>query len=302
MPLVQCVYDERLPVPHRRACSLSVDSSDRLFRRLKGRHDSLLYWGVVKGTVGIKLEHQSPLTIHPGASLVVRSGHAFSLMRPASSFTVLGVAVGAEVGGYLARQLSDSGDPESDDSIGATHAHIENSPLLQASLQMLTLLSGHEHPRRDDLLDLNVTQLLLHLLQTTARPLLLQANEPTFNPPGLAAAVRHVRRHLHRPFSVDELAEQACMSRSTFYRHFRTTFGVTPLQYVTRMRIEHAKALLRESDRTVTDVSLDLGFSSVSHFIDLFRRRVGLTPQAYQRSLRTSGKDFSRERDSLEDN
>jgi len=68
------------------------------------------------------------------------------------------------------------------------------------------------------------------------------------------------------------------------------------------MRIENAKALLRESDRTVTDVSLDLGFSSVSHFIDLFRRRVGLTPQAYQRSLRTSGKDFSRERDSLEDN
>jgi AraC-like DNA-binding protein len=198
------------------------------------------------------------------------------------------LAIGPDVGADLARQLSADGEPDRTDSVDATHAHVDNSPLLQASLQVLTSRSVYDHPHRDALLELNVTQLLLHLLQTAARPLLLRADDSVPNPPGLAAAVRHVHRHLHRPLSVDELAEQACMSRSSFYRHFRAAFGLTPLQYVTRMRIEHAQALLRDPARTVTDVSLDLGFRSVSHFIDRFRRQVGTTPSVYQRSFRTT--------------
>jgi transcriptional regulator GlxA family with amidase domain len=201
------------------------------------------------------------------------------------------LAVGAEVGIYLVRQLAADADPQRTGAGDPAHAQIANSPLLQSTLQMLTSRSVHEHPHRDVLLDLNVTQLLLHLLQTAARPLLLPADDPTSRSPGLAAAVRHVQRHLHRPLSVDELAEQACMSRSSFYRHFRAAFGVTPLQYITRLRIDHAQSLLRDPDRTVTDVSLDLGFSSVSHFIDRFRRQVGTTPSVYQRSLRRTDED-----------
>jgi AraC-like DNA-binding protein len=119
-------------------------------------------------------------------------------------------------------------------------------------------------------------------LLPTAAGALLRRGWPADLSSGLADALRYVHGHLHRPFSVDELAEAACMSRSTFYRHFRRALGVTPLQYVTRVRMERACTLLRGPDRTVTDVALDLGFRSVSHFITTFKQHVGTTPRAYQ--------------------
>jgi AraC-like DNA-binding protein len=98
----------------------------------------------------------------------------------------------------------------------------------------------------------------------------------------LAAAIEHVHDHLDRHLTAEELAEKACMSRSTFYRYFRREFGVTPLQYVNRQRMERAQRLLRTDDQTVTDVSYDLGFDSVSHFITTFKKYVGVTPKTYQ--------------------
>ena len=72
------------------------------------------------------------------------------------------------------------------------------------------------------------------------------------------------------------------MSRSTFYRYFRDEFGMTPLAYLNEKRMERAKALLRDAERTVTEVSYELGFRSVSHFITKFRDAVGVTPKTFQ--------------------
>jgi AraC-like DNA-binding protein len=153
-------------------------------------------------------------------------------------------------------------------------------------LRALAALTTEAPPHRDVLVELNATQLVVGLLPTAAGALLRRGESAALTP-GLADALRYVHRHLHRPLPVDELAEAACMSRSTFYRHFREALGVTPLQYVIRVRMERACALLRDPGRTVTDVALTLGFRSVSHFITTFKQHVGTTPRAYQeRSVR----------------
>lgn len=71
------------------------------------------------------------------------------------------------------------------------------------------------------------------------------------------------------------------MSRSTFYRNFRNEFGIPPS---VRQPDAHGTGAvpLEEQERTVTDVSYDLGFSSVSHFITKFKAIVGVTPKTFQ--------------------
>jgi AraC-like DNA-binding protein len=83
-----------------------------------------------------------------------------------------------------------------------------------------------------------------------------------------------------------ELGRVAGISPHHLLRVFRRTFGETPHQYLTRRRIERAKAALR-AGRTVTDTCFDVGFSSLGSFSTRFRRLVGVAPIAYQRSVRS---------------
>ena len=87
---------------------------------------------------------------------------------------------------------------------------------------------------------------------------------------------------MHEPLRVADLAEAACMSEPTFYRAWRNEFGITPVAYLTRLRIDRAKQLLADPERSVTDVAASVGFGSVSHFIRVYREHVGTTPKQDQ--------------------
>jgi AraC-like DNA-binding protein len=82
------------------------------------------------------------------------------------------------------------------------------------------------------------------------------------------------------------LARLAGLSPHHLLRVFRRAFGETPHEYVTRVRLDRAKAALRKG-KSVTDACFDVGFSSLGSFSRLFARHVGVAPSAYQRSLRT---------------
>ena len=83
---------------------------------------------------------------------------------------------------------------------------------------------------------------------------------------------------------VAALARIACVSEAHFIRTFRATFGETPHRYLQRRRVERSMFLLRESDRSVTDICLDVGFTSLGTFSRTFREIVGQSPLAYRRS------------------
>ncbi len=82
-----------------------------------------------------------------------------------------------------------------------------------------------------------------------------------------------------------ELAEAAGLSAHHFIKAFRQTVGETPYAWVLRQRIERARALLIRPDETVSNVAFQTGFSSPAHFVDVFRRRLGLTPGAFQEAV-----------------
>lgn len=82
--------------------------------------------------------------------------------------------------------------------------------------------------------------------------------------------------------SLDGAAGAACLSKSYFCRLFKKQMKVTFSRYVLELRIGRAKRLLRASPRSVTDISLDSGFSNLTYFERMFKRFVGVNPTAFR--------------------
>jgi transcriptional regulator GlxA family with amidase domain len=84
------------------------------------------------------------------------------------------------------------------------------------------------------------------------------------------------------PLDVRAVAAVACVSPAHFIRSFRAVFGETPHRYLQRRRVERSMFLLRETDRSVTDVCFDVGFTSLGTFSRTFHTIVGETPSGYR--------------------
>ena len=89
--------------------------------------------------------------------------------------------------------------------------------------------------------------------------------------------------HLAEEFSLARLAKQADMSVFHFNRLFKRATGLPPSQYHIRLRLDTARRLLRETDRSVIEVANAVGYSNPSHFAQLFRKDTGITPSDYRR-------------------
>jgi AraC-like DNA-binding protein len=102
-------------------------------------------------------------------------------------------------------------------------------------------------------------------------------------------AVRHLLRakdlidaRYREPLDVSALARAAHLSPAHFSREFRRAFGVTPHRYLLTRRLERAAALLRHTDRTVTEICFAVGLRSVGSFTTSFTRTFGVSPTAYR--------------------
>jgi transcriptional regulator GlxA family with amidase domain len=84
------------------------------------------------------------------------------------------------------------------------------------------------------------------------------------------------------PLDIPALAAIAYVSEAHFIRTFRATFDETPHRYLQRRRVERAMFLLRETDRSVTDICLDVGFASLGTFSRTFHEIVHETPVEYR--------------------
>jgi AraC-like DNA-binding protein len=94
-----------------------------------------------------------------------------------------------------------------------------------------------------------------------------------------------LERRYHEPLSLEELAKEACYSRFHFLRLWKEAHGETPGRFLQRRRMLAARALLRDTDLPVTDVSRQVGFASLGTFSRTFREETGLPPVQYRRRL-----------------
>lgn len=98
-----------------------------------------------------------------------------------------------------------------------------------------------------------------------------------------------IDREYARRLDVPALAREGHSSTAHFSRSFKRAFGETPHQYLRRRRIERSKELLRSTELSVTEVSLEVGFQSLGSFSAAFRELVGEPPGEYARHWRAVG-------------
>jgi AraC-like DNA-binding protein len=98
---------------------------------------------------------------------------------------------------------------------------------------------------------------------------------------------RELLRELQEPSpSIADLAREMQISPFHFIRQFEAVFGVTPHQFRIQARLDAARHLLAMRHYSVTDVCMDVGFSSLGSFSALFTKRIGEAPSAYRRRVR----------------
>ncbi|MCA1452603.1 helix-turn-helix transcriptional regulator [Bradyrhizobium sp. BRP22] len=102
----------------------------------------------------------------------------------------------------------------------------------------------------------------------------------------LRRAVDFMNAYYDRRLTLIDLAKAAGLSRMYFAAQFRVATGLRPHQYLLRLRVEKAKALLATSDLPIVDVALSVGFSSQAHFTGVFKTLSGLTPRRWRQHNR----------------
>jgi AraC-like DNA-binding protein len=90
-------------------------------------------------------------------------------------------------------------------------------------------------------------------------------------------------------WTLERLADEAAVSRSTLHERFALLLGQAPMQYLAQWRMQLAAARLRDTDAKVIDVALDVGYENEAAFARAFRRTVGESPAAWRRARRAAG-------------
>jgi len=111
-------------------------------------------------------------------------------------------------------------------------------------------------------------------------------NENKTNTNELQPALEYIANNYMHPISLDTLANISAMSKYYFIRLFSKTFGMTPIEYINKVRMDRACDLLAsEEDMRILEIALAVGFNDLSYFNRLFKRIVGIPPAKYRQHL-----------------
>lgn len=159
---------------------------------------------------------------------------------------------------------------------------LSSSGTFTTFIQSLLPYFGAKTAYLNELLRLKFQELLLHLLE------LDRAGKPAGQ---LRSLLWHIYQgqkadldylmstYLLKPLSMNELARLSGRSLSAFKRDFELQFHTSPGHWIRHKRLEHAHFLLRNTDKNVSEVSMEIGYESVSHFIKAYKQQYGFTPK-----------------------
>ncbi|PPA70234.1 response regulator transcription factor [Jeotgalibacillus proteolyticus] len=125
------------------------------------------------------------------------------------------------------------------------------------------------------------------IIEKSADLTLLQVNreqEQAKNP--VKTAYRYVDDHIHRQISLKEVADHVHLNSSYFSVLFKEQAGLTFSEYVTRIRLQHAKQLLAATGLPIAQIAEESGYQTAKYFNKIFKEYEGMTPGAYRKSLR----------------
>ena len=98
----------------------------------------------------------------------------------------------------------------------------------------------------------------------------------------LQQTIDYIQAHLDEKLSLESIASALNLSVHYFCELFTQSMGIPPYKYVLQQRVDRAKQLLRNHEKSLSEIALDCGFANQSHFNRHFTKLIGITPRRYR--------------------
>jgi AraC-like DNA-binding protein len=99
----------------------------------------------------------------------------------------------------------------------------------------------------------------------------------------ISMAVQIMNKEYDKAYSLEDYSEMCHMSKYHFLRVFKSIVGSSPIEYRNEIRLEHAKELLCDTNRTISEISTLVGYTSSIHFCNSFKSKFGMSPSQYRK-------------------
>lgn len=161
------------------------------------------------------------------------------------------------------------------------HIYGETRKLIADKLMALSVKTGFE--KVNGFLD------ILHMISVSSDKNFIVDKELTApiggNSDRLIDVIKFIKGNLHEPISLNQVADVACMTVPSFCRFFKNRTKMRFSQYLVEERMEHARKLLIELDKPISDIASLCGYNSNSHFCKVFKDHTGQSPYQYKSSI-----------------
>ncbi|MBJ7536695.1 helix-turn-helix domain-containing protein [Marinomonas transparens] len=272
--------------PH---AELSIYDTYEQAQKVSLKADSLLYCGMVTGAKVMHTEFQKDISFLPHESFILAPDQEVFIDFPEAQLDKPTTCLTVEISKERVAQICDRMNDILVKSMPSGTIIDPNQPLhtlhTQATQQVLDRLTSdfiQNDPDRDLLVDFGVNELVTRILRHHGRDALLHFSLNTPDANELTNVLHWIEQNLTMPLDSEKLAKIACMSRSRFYQTFKRQLGCTPLEYQHQRRMNLAYQRLQEH-HSVTEVSYEVGYLSLSHFSRRFHQHFGISPKQVER-------------------
>ncbi|HMG06883.1 MAG TPA: helix-turn-helix domain-containing protein [Mucilaginibacter sp.] len=286
-------YETETLVEHRKLyklahCEVNIFETNEQCGNLDLRYNGLVISSMLRGKKTVGMLNQSRFDFLPGETLILPEGMPINVdfpdvdkKHPVQCVTM--VIDWSKVTATL-DYLNNTYPGETGEerwSLNFTQYHFHNNRELTGLIHKLIAISMEDNINKDALADITLTELLIRTIQTQKQQL-VNNNKADIN--RLTGVIKYIRMHLTEQINIDALCNEACMSKTNFFRTFKDAFGLSPVEFIIQERIGLAKMLLKDPSINISEVCFKSGFNNLNYFIRLFKRFEGITPGLYLKS------------------
>ena len=288
---IDALIENKLTLSHDSA-ELHLYETFQQASRIQLRFDAPVMTSMLSGKKVMHLDKQAPFDYRPGESLLMPSDRLMQIDFPDATTDAptrcLALTISDEFIRQTVAELNEQMDRvETTDQwqLNTDNYLMQNDPEITSLIDKLTRLFRENNPFKSFFIRNTLKELIVRLSQMQVQTELLSHTNQHVNTNRLAYIVAYIRENVTRSLSIEELCDKACLSKSHFFRLFKSELGVSPAQFILTERIRRAKVILSNPTKSITDACYESGFNSLTHFSSAFRSVERMCPRQFKRQL-----------------
>ena len=246
-------------------------------------YEGLIVSSMIRGKKILYCDDDSGFEFLPGSSVIVPSGISlFADFPEASKFNPVQcatIALNWELVEQNLHFLNKHYNRGKKWKLDFTNYHFNNNKMLASSLNRLISISTEpQTEEREVLADLTLKTLLIRVMQTQE---INRQNPAPETPKEMMILKNYIKNNITNELSIKELSDFVGKSRSSLFRLFRDHLDISPIDFIKKERVQHAKQLLEQTDISVSEACYQSGFNTMSYFGKVFKKEMGCSPSDY---------------------